>query len=510
MRIYDATLRKFRSVWLAAAGALLLLPSAAAQVPGAPGQEKAEPLSKVERKNRAPVSKEVLRVKLPRAVEATLSNGLTVLVIEDSRLPGVSVSFNVSGAGGIYEPAEQRGLASLTASMLREGTRTRTSRQISEDVDRLGATLNAFSSFTSASAGVNASGLSDNFDDWFALAVDILLNPTFPEEEWNRLKQRTKINLRQQRAQPGFLLNEQFSRVVFGSHPAAVTSHSEKVLDAITPQMLAAWHRERFTPQNTILGIAGDVRAKELLPKLEKWLGGWKKSELKEVMPPDPKPAAAKKIYLVDRPDSKQTNVQMGNIAIDRRSPDYIPLVVANRVLGGGPAGRLFLNLREEKGYTYGAYSNFTALKYPGPWVASGDVRTEVTDGAMTEFLKEIRRLLDEKVPAEELDEARRSVVAGFALSLEQPATLLNYEITRKIYGFPADYWDTYPAKISAVTAEDVQRVARQYLDPEKIQIVAVGDASQVRAVLEKYGPVEVYDTEGRPVAAKAAASGAK
>jgi predicted Zn-dependent peptidase len=182
-------------------------------------------------------------------------------------------------------------------------------------------------------------------------------------------------------------------------------------------------------------------------------------------------------------------------------------MVVMNRIVGSGPAARLFLNLREEKGYTYGVYSGFTALKYPGPWQAGGNMRTEVTDGAMTEFFNEIRRIRDEKVPAAELEEAKRSLVASFALSLEQPTQLLNYAITRKIYGFPEDYWDTYPAKLMAVTADDVQRIARTYINPDTIQIVAVGDASKIKAVLEKYGPVEVYNTDGKPIAAAKAAS---
>jgi predicted Zn-dependent peptidase len=225
-------------------------------------------------------------------------------------------------------------------------------------------------------------------------------------------------------------------------------------------------------------------------------------------LPPNPTPASAKKIYLVDRPNSVQTTIAMGNIAIDRRDPDYIAMEVMNRIVGGGPAARLFINLREQKGYTYGAYSSFTAVRHPGPWRAGGDVRSEVTDGAMTEFLHEIRRIREEKVPKAELEEAKRSVVAGFALSLEQAASLLSYGLIRKTYGFPDDYWDTYPAKIMAVTAEDVQRVAQKYINPETLQVVAVGEASKIKSIMEKYGPVEVFDTEGRP-AAKAGAAGA-
>jgi zinc protease len=463
-------------------------------------EEHGSETSRVERKNRAPVSKDILKVKLPRATEATLSNGVTVLIMENHRLPLVSIQYNLSGTGPIFEPANVPGLAGITAQMLREGTTTKSSVQIAEQIDQLGASINAASGFGSSSTVVNGSGLSDNFDQWFALTNDILLNPTFPANELNRIKQRMKTQLRQQRANPNFLSAETFSKAVYGSHPASVVSSTPESIDAFTPEMLAKWHRERYAPQNAILGITGDVKASEIVPKLEKWLAAWKRTDLKEELPPNPKPAASRRVLLVNRPDSVQTTVALGNIAIDRRDPDYIPLTVMNHILGGGPAARLFLNLREEKGYTYGVYSSFTALKYPGPWRAGADVRTEVTAGAMTEFYREFQRIRDEKVPTGELDEAKRALVASFALSLERPPELLSYAIVQKVYGFPPDYWDTYPAKIMTVTADDIQRVARKYVNPENLQIVAVGDVSKIKPVFEKYGPVEVYDGDGKKI----------
>jgi predicted Zn-dependent peptidase len=182
---------------------------------------------------------------------------------------------------------------------------------------------------------------------------------------------------------------------------------------------------------------------------------------------------------------------------VSRTDPDYIPMLVMNRIVGGGAAARLFINLREEKGYTYGAYSSLASQKWAAPWIASSSMRTDATEGAMTEFFHEINRIRDEKVPEADLEEDKRSVVAGFALSLESPSQVLTYALTSKLYGLPADYWDTYPAKISRVTAEEIQRVARKYVNPETLQIVAVGDAAKIRPVLEKFGPVEVYDTKG-------------
>ena len=467
------------------------------------GQEGARPsLSKVERKNKAPVSQEILRIKLPKPIEAKLKNGLTVLILEDHRAPYINVQLHIGGAGGLFEPADMTGLANVTAQMLREGTKSRTSVQIAEEVDRLGAALSAASSFGSPDAVLSASGLSDNFDAWFALAMDVLFHPVFPADELEKLKQRQRVQLREQRSAASFLLNERFNRAVYGEHPAAKVSPTRESLDALNQAALIKWHRERYAPQNAILGIAGDVRAKELIVKLEKQLAGWKKSEIKQAWPHNPVAATARKVVLVDRPNSVQTTVALGNIAIDRRSPDYLPMVVMNDVIGGGASSRLFLNLREEKGYTYGVYSDFSALRYPGPWRAGGNMRTEVTEGALVEFYHEIRRMREEKVPPAELEESKRSIAASFALSLEQPTRVLNFAITTKQYGFPPDYWDTYAARIMTVTAEEVQRVARKYLNPDTLQLVAVGDANKIKNVLEKYGAVELYDTNGAPVVA--------
>jgi predicted Zn-dependent peptidase len=461
-------------------------------------EQPSTPRNQVELKNKAPVSKDILKVKLPRASEATLSNGLTVLIIEDHRLPLVSIQYSVGGSGPIFEPANMVGLARITAQMMTEGTKTRTSLQISQEVERLGAALAVSSSYGSTVSTLNASGLSDNFDKWFDLANDVLLNPSFPANELDRHKQQLTVALRQQRTSAEFLMSERFSRAMYGDHPAGNVTTNQGTVDALTPAILAKWHDERYAPQNTILGIAGDVKATELVPKLERLLAGWKKTDLKETLPANPKPLTARKILLVDRPESVQTSLIMGNIAIDRRDPDYFVMVALNQVLGGGGAGRLFKNLREEKGYTYGAFSSFSARKFPGPWNASAEVRTEVTDGALTEFIKELQRMRDQPVSDQELDDAKRAIVASFALSLESPDELVNYALTRKIYGFAEDYWDTYPTKLMAVTAADIQRVARKYIDPQTMQIVAVGDGSKIRTVLEKYGPVERYDIQGK------------
>jgi predicted Zn-dependent peptidase len=455
------------------------------------------PSSKVERFNKAPVSREILRVKLPRPVEARLKNGLTVLILEDHRAPYVTLQLHLGAAGALFEPADRIGLANATALMLREGTKSRSSVQIAEQIDRLGAGLSAGSSFGSPDAVLSVAGLSDNFDEWFAVFVDVLLNPTFPADELEKLKQRQRAHLREQRSSSGFLISERFNRAVYGEHPAAQVSVTPESIDKLTRDALVQWHRERYEPGQAILGIAGDVRAKDLIEKLEKRLLEWKQADVAPAWPRDPAPSTARRVLLVDRPNSVQTTLALGNIAIDRHSADYMPMVVMNYILGGGASSRLFLNLREEKGYTYGVYSDFSALRYPGPWRAGGNMRTEATEGALREFFFEFRRIREEQVTAEELEASKRAIVARFALSLEQPARVLGFAITTKQYGFPGDYWDAYPARIMAVTAADVQRVARKYLNLDALQIVAVGDASKINTALANYGKIEVFDTNG-------------
>ena len=452
--------------------------------------------SKIERKGLAPVSREVLRVKLPKAAEFKLDNGLTVLVIEDHKLPLVTLRWIVQGAGALNDPRDVPGLASFTAAMLREGTSSRTSKQIAEDSDRLGAAITPTAPWASDSVTVAMSGLSDNLPDWLALGADVLLHPVFLETELNKLKQRQKALLQQNRSSPNFLIGERWNKAIYGDHPASITAPTPQSIDAITPEMLKQWHEVRYAPQNAILGVSGDVRPAELRSLLTKLLI-WRPNQFAQPDTPQTKPVVGRKIYLVDRPGAVQTDVYLGNIAVRRTDPDYIPLTVMNHVLGGAASSRLFVNLREEHGYTYGAYSFLIARKYAGPWLGLANMRTDATEGAMAEFLKEIDRIRDQPVPEGELEEHKRALVAGFALSLEDPNELLDFAITQKLYGFPADYWDNYPARISAITAEQVTRAAKKYLQPENLQIVAVGDAAKVKPVLDKLGTVLVYDAQG-------------
>lgn len=450
-------------------------------------------------KGKAPVNKTVLKVRLPKAQETKLANGLRVILLEDHKVPTYTMQMVVL-SGGLADKPDYRGLASFTAALLREGTAKRSSKDIAEQTDALGATLASGSGFSNITSTVTASGLVENMDQTMDIFADVVRNPAFPQQEVDKYKARTLAQLQLQRGSPQFLAQERFSRAIYGDHPASLIAPPIDSIKKISSKDLADFHSVYYRPNNAILAIVGDVTLKEVLPKIEKAFGDWQKGDVPATTIPVAPPQAGSRIFLIDRPGSVQTVLQLGNLGIERNSADYFSLLLADRILGGGPAARLFLNLREDKGYTYGAYSNFGGSKFRGTWVSSSEVRTDVTEGAMKEFMYELKRLREEKVTPEELDNAKRAIVGSFALSLEQPQFLLQNIITQKLYDLPADYWDTYPQKVAAVTAEDIQNIAQKYVDLDHLQIVAVGDASKAREILAKYGKVEVYDAEGKPV----------
>jgi zinc protease len=495
------TMRSFRFIAAALLATTFGIAAPATFAQGGMQNPATQSTKGAEIKGKAPVNKEILKVKLPRAEEATLKNGLRVVVLANDKIPTFTMQMVVL-SGGLSDKPDFRGLASFTATLLREGTAKRTSKDIAEQIDSLGATLGSNSGFASLTSTVTSAGLVENFDRTLDIFADVVRNPSFPKEEVDKYKARVIAQLQQQRGIPQFLAAEQFSRAIYGDHPASLIAPPAESIKKLTSKDLADFHATYYRPNNAILAIVGDVTLKDVLPKIEKAFGDWPKADVPATNIPAAPPPSASKIVLIDRPGSVQTVLTLGNLGIERTSPDYFSLLLADRVLGGGPAARLFLNLREDKGYTYGAYSNFSGSKFRGTWSSSSEVRTDVTEGAMKEFMYELKRLRDEPVTAEELENAKRAIVGSFALSLEQPQALLQNVITQKLYNLPADYWDTYPQRVAAVTEVDIQNVARKYIDLDHLQVIAVGDASKARDVLAKYGKVEVLDADGKPVTA--------
>lgn len=446
-------------------------------------------------KGKAPVAKDLLRVKLPRPQQFTLKNGARVLVLEDHRFPTVTFSFAVRG-GSLYQ--QKPGVAELTASMLDEGTQSRTAQQIAALTEEMGASLNGQAG--TETAQIDAGGPSDQVQTLIDLLADVLLRSAFPEDRLQRVRFQYGNNLVQQRSDPNFLAEQLASRVIYGDTPYAALAPTPEQVAAVTREDLLAFHRRAYRPEGALLGISGDVRAADVQAALEKALADWKPEGAAPAVPPArPEAAAATRVYMVARPNSVQTALRFTSLGVSRTDPDYVALTVANRVLGGASSSRLFQNLREERGYTYGAYSDVVTPRWPGTWSSYASVRTPVTGDAAKEFVHELRRISEEPVTAEELSRAKRALVGSFARTLESAEGVLAraLEITR--YDLPTDYWDTYPARIEAVTPADIQRVAKKYLTGGRVQVVAVGERATLEAALKELGPVEVMDADLKP-----------
>jgi zinc protease len=441
-----------------------------------------------DRKNRAPVSHDMVAVQLPEATPTKLSNGLTLLTMEDHRFPLAWVRFRVDGAGMVYSPAP--GVAQVTAEMLDQGSKQRSARQISEEAGRLGAKVQSSGYINRELAVVDGSGLSSRFDDWLAICADCVVNPAYSSDEFNSLKQRWQVNRHLKMAEAPAIAEDTIIQLIYGTHPAGEGDPTPAEIAALTPEIAADWHRQRYAPGNTLVSVIGRVHASEVAARAEKLLGDWKARDLKFSLPPEPQPAAQRHIAIVGRSGAPQTRLELGDLLIQRSDPAYFAMVVLDHVLGQGGDSRL-QRVLESSGQAQTASSSANTAHYAGYWQISAAVRTELTGRALRTILGELRRLCDEPVPPQELDEAKSAVMGRFALTLEHPTSIINYSYQRHRYGFSTDYWERYPARISAVTAAEVQAVAQKYYDPDRAHIVAVGDESKIHADLAKLGPID-------------------
>jgi zinc protease len=475
----------------------LVLASALVIAQESPRSQQPTDFTGVQLKNKAPISSDILKVKFPRPLESRLKNGMELLVLEERRSPTIQVEIAVP-ASSLNDP-EGVPISVATTTLMRLGTKTRDAKTIAETLAALGTSI----SFNVGDryAYARFSTLTENLDAVLALMSDMLFNPTFPQDELDKWKNQQLSQLQLIRSQPDFLATERFAEAMYPGDRRSFVFPDAEGVRKLTREMLVAHYQQTYRPDGGRVTVLGDITAKEIAPKLDALLANWKGAGSKAPELPLPGPTKGRRIILVHRPNSVQTAFYVGNHAFDRVSPDYIPAQVLNRVLGGGPASRLFRNIREARGYTYGISSGFAASRYFNHFSSQTSVRTEVTGDALRELLKEFAAIRNQPVPADELENAKRALVASFALSTENQATALSNATQIKEYGFPADYWDTYPEKIAAVTPADVQRLAQKYVPTDDLVIVAVGDATKIRSVLAEFGPIEEWDAEGKRVA---------
>jgi zinc protease len=440
--------------------------------------------------------------QVPAPQEFTLPNGLRVVLVPQAALPIVNGRLIVK-AGSVYEPADKNGLAQLTAQLLREGAAGMTASELNTRMERLGAQFQTGAGLASASATVTA--LKPVFAEALTLAARTVMQPTFPESEFNRVRTQAIAGYVQNQSTVEGLAYEAFSRAIF--QPTAAYSRpsggTRATLEKLTLQDVQDWHRRTYSPSNAILLLVGDLTAAEARQIATQALGSWSGPAVS--LPPvqnAPQAPQGTRLILLDRPGSVQSGVFAGQAAIGYGDPEYFGFTGLSQVLGGGFRARMNTNLRERHGWTYGAFSGLSALQGTGTFFVSSSVRTNATDSAVAEIVREYRRIATEPVPATELSEGLANIVGSFPNTVQTVQGLSQRYETVLLYGLPMDFWTTYRERLAAVTPADVARVGQQKLTPNAVTVVVAGDLSKIEAPIRalNLGTVEVWDASGTKI----------
>jgi zinc protease len=446
------------------------------------------------------------QLNLPVPSSFKLANGLTVFLVEQHKLPVVSAHVVVL-TGSDANPINKPGLASFTAAMLTEGTNRRAAPQIADDAAQIGSTVRSFSTADYSAAAIPT--LKQNVDPALDLLSDVVLNPKFDGTEIERIRKQRQTNILQIKDEPLQLAIGAFLREVYGAgHPYGYREigTAESNTSISRDDMTNFW-KQGYAPGNSALVLSGDLTPDEARGLAEKYFGNWKGNTSKHGPPPvDVK--TTRSIYIVDKPAAPQTFVLAGGLGVPRSSPDYVPIEVMNNALGGLFSSRINMNLREEHGYTYGGFSRFIYRRGPGIFAAGGGIRTDATAPAVSEIFKELDRIHTAPLTADELKLAKGSFslsLAGLFETSERTAGTVGNLFT---YDLPLDYYRQLPSRIDAVTPEDVQRVATQYVHPDMSIVVAAGDRAKIEPELKKLsiGTIEIVDYDGNPIKQAAAA----
>jgi zinc protease len=440
------------------------------------------------------------KLTLPVPTQFKLANGLTVYLVEQHKLPIVSANLVVL-AGSENNPADKPGLASFTADMLDEGTKKRSTLKIAEDLDQLGATLGAGANADNASLTLRT--LKKTASSAFEVLADVALDPAFAENELERVRKSRLTSILQQKDNPNALASKVFYRAVFGDkHPYGfIDLGNEASTKAMTRADLTGFWSKNYVPSKAALVVAGDITPAELRNLATKYFGAWKGTG-STVNVAAPQAAGTRRIIVVDKPGSPQTQLRVGSVGIARSNPDYVSLDVMNTTLGGLFSSRINMNLREKNGYTYGAFSRFFARRGQGPFFVGTGVRTDVTAPAVKEIFGELDRMVGAEVTPEELTTAKDSIARSLPGNFETTPSAANSISELFVYNLPLDYYRALPGNIQAITAADVKNAASKYLHPGNMTVVGVGDRAKIAPELEKLnlGPIEIRDFEGMPV----------
>jgi zinc protease len=440
------------------------------------------------------------RVALPPIVTRQLPNGLKLMIVEQHELPLADFVLLV-GSGSTADPANKTGVANLASAMLREGTTTRKSLEIADQIAFLGIGLSSSSSLESSTISLHTTTFQ--LDSALALFADVALHPSFPADEFERLRKNRLTDLLRLKDQGPAIANIVFPAIIYGpSHPyGAPALGTEATVKSLAVGDLQSYYQAVFKPNNSTLIIVGDVKPDQVEQKIAALFGGWRRGDVPPLAYGEPSKSAPTTIYLIDKPGAAQSSFRIGAVGVPRSTRDYFALTVMNTILGGSFTSRLNQNLRETRGYTYGAGSRFDMRRAAGPFTASAEIVAAKTDSALLEFMKELNAIHQTVTPAE-LSRAKRF------LQLQLPG---NFETTRDIafqlipvalYDLPLNYYDNYVQNIETVTQADVARVAQQYINPNSLIVVIVGDRKTIEPGLKatNVGPVLIRDINGQPI----------
>lgn len=429
----------------------------------------------------------------------TLSNGLRVLVVENHKLPRVSMTLTLDNPP--HPEGSKAGVSSLLGNLLGTGTLKTGKDEFNEELDYLGANVGFFS------GGASANSLSKYFPRVLELVAEGALQPNFSQEEFDKAKERSLENLKSNEKNVAANASRLRNALAFGKNHPYGEMATEESIKSLTLEDVKSYYNNYFVPQNAYLVIIGDTKLQEAKSLVTEYFGNWKQRKIPSFNLPEPKNVEATQVNFLDMPNAVQSEVAVVNtFKLKKGDKDYFPAIVANQILGGGGEGRLFLNLREDKGYTYGAYSRTGDDKYIAAFVASASVRNAVTDSAVVAFLDEIHKIRNEKVSSEELSNAKAKYVGNFVMALEQPSTIARYALNIETDKLPKNYYQNYLKNINAVTAEDVQRVANKYFKADQARIVIAGKGSEVAQSLENLSyngkniPVKYFDKKGNEI----------
>ncbi|HYL04739.1 MAG TPA: pitrilysin family protein, partial [Thermoanaerobaculia bacterium] len=423
-------------------------------------------------------------LRFPPFAERTLGNGLRLIAIERHTDPEVSLRLLLP-AGMLFEPKGKAGLAGATADLLTQGTAGRTAQQIAAAIDGVGGTLDASSGadFVSVSAAVT----SDQFDLALELLAEVVLHPSFPAAELERWRRQSLSSLELARANPAYLANVAFQRLVFGAHPYGFPARgTPESLRGLTRDDLAAFHRERYRPDGAILAVVGDFRPAPALAAVERAFGGWARGAATRPPALEPPVYQQRRVVVIDKPDSVQTQIRVGQAALAYDDPDFFVAEVYRTVLGGGSFARLFREIRVKRGLAYGAYCRLAKQLVGGSFVVSTSTKTASTVEALRLSLDELAGMGAAPPPAAELEEAKTYLNGAFPLEIESAGDVADRVLNALGHGRDRAFLDTYRDRIDAVTAADVQRFGRGRIQPDRSVVVLVGNAAAFGPELAK------------------------